>query len=391
MADADTTKTMLELYIATPLFFRGPVILLMFLALWGVNVYVFELFGVNYTAVLNIREDQKMLWDEIVTASVSGLLIVSAALGIYSNMVNSDSILVDIIPVVTTSLLVYFFFSRRARYYSHARRWLHSVLFKCIFPGDRISFAEVFIADGLTSLSKVFADFEMIVCFVAYHIRQWTVHDATPGCFSSLFLPLIVSVPYLIRLRQCLIEYRAVGLTKDMVNALKYTSALPAIWLGHVLKTQNKGTDSPLYQGWILASIINTIYTYYWDLVWDWGLFDQSSSYFPLRPSMLYPKITYYVWIIVDLVLRCVWSVQLSNLVHLSTAQRTLLFEFLEIFRRSLWNIIRVEYECIKTNSQIHVKESISLDVGSSILVPNMTRRASGGAFTPLEMSEINL
>jgi hypothetical protein len=37
--------------------------------------------------------------------------------------------------------------------------------------GTRVSFAEVLVTDGLTSLSKVLADIEVIVCFILAHIR----------------------------------------------------------------------------------------------------------------------------------------------------------------------------------------------------------------------------
>ncbi|KNC78482.1 hypothetical protein, variant, partial [Sphaeroforma arctica JP610] len=356
-------------------------------------VFVFETFGINYATALGIRPDQVLKWDEIATGSMTGLIILGVALGVFSTAVEPGTPLEDTIPVFTLGLLMYMFLTKRHVYYHHARKWIHGILYKCIFPGARISFAEVFIADGLTSLSKVFADFEQIFCFVGYHVHQWDVYDASPGCMSSLFLPIVVSIPYTIRLRQCLIEYRAAGVQKDLVNAFKYASAYPPIWLGHALKMAPTGQSPTLYSAWILASVVNTMYTYYWDLVWDWGLFDRTSPNYPLRARMMLPRPLYYMWILIDLILRCVWSVQLSNLLRLNSADKIILFELLEIIRRALWNIVRVEYECIKTDLH-HDKNG---DLPRSSYAPNIpslgAKRvgSTNGSFNSVEMTEVPL
>lgn len=68
----------------------------------------------------------------------------------------------------------------------------------------------------------------------------------------------LCSIPYLIRLKQCLDEYLS---SKDynkrpLINALKYTSCIPAIFLGHCTKNDNsilKGTisnEALLFQLW---------------------------------------------------------------------------------------------------------------------------------------------
>jgi hypothetical protein len=39
---------------AVPVFYRAPAILLGFLALWGVNILVFNAFGINYASTMNM-------------------------------------------------------------------------------------------------------------------------------------------------------------------------------------------------------------------------------------------------------------------------------------------------------------------------------------------------
>jgi hypothetical protein len=139
------------------------------------------------------------------------------------------------------------------------------------------------------------------------------------------------------------------------------------------------------------------MYSFYWDLCWDWGLFDREHRAYPFRDNAMYPRswcvmvrhcyllrwgllffyramqqfrifsppiltllfkdsvfacaaastanadhdvfhtpsvTARYVGAMgIDLALRWAWSIQLSSLVHLSSHEMTLLFEVLEIIR----------------------------------------------------------
>lgn len=98
-------------------------------------------------------------------------------------------------------------------------------------------FGDILLADALTSYAKVLG--EIFVNFCMFFSRQ-TSSTGKPDrtCGGELAVPLIIAIPSVIRLRQCLIEYirvRRSGLRSDgwggqhLANALKYATAFPVI------------------------------------------------------------------------------------------------------------------------------------------------------------------
>lgn len=85
-----------------------------------------------------------------------------------------------------------------------------------------VYFADIIMADILTSFSNVFGDLFTTGCSAIFLGRS---------CQRDILVPLLISIPYLIRLRQCLFEYFESGgeCKRHLFNALKYTSAFPVI------------------------------------------------------------------------------------------------------------------------------------------------------------------
>ena len=127
---------------------------------------------------------------------------------------------------------------------------------------------DILLADVLTSYAKVLGDLFVSGCmFLSPDISSTDKPDR--NCGGAYMVPLIISIPSMIRLRQCLIEYmrvrnnsnknastgwggcancplwdqreiRADGVCRQhLANALKYSSAFPVI----VLSALQRGTD----------------------------------------------------------------------------------------------------------------------------------------------------
>lgn len=117
---------------------------------------------------------------------------------------------------------------------------------------------------------------------------------------------VVRSLPYVIRFRQCLSEYRSSTNTsrRPLLNAIKYASSFPVIFLsaaqrivvselveihGDTVKREAWHGEHLLFRLWyvesfdlvkpvmmrhrrLLAAITNSLYSFWWDLTNDWGL-----------------------------------------------------------------------------------------------------------------------
>lgn len=100
-------------------------------------------------------------------------------------------------------------------------------------------FGDILLADVLTSYAKVLGDLFVSTCML---FSTKTVSTATPnrGCGGAFVVPLVIAIPSVIRMRQCLIEFLRVRRHQTassgwggqhLANALKYSTAFPVIAL----------------------------------------------------------------------------------------------------------------------------------------------------------------
>ena len=105
-------------------------------------------------------------------------------------------------------------------------------------------FGDILLADALTSYAKVVAD--LVVTFCMFFSSD-TSSTSRPdrNCGSDWMAPLVIAIPSMIRLRQCLTEYVRVRKTsikngnnggQHLANALKYATAFPVIILAAKLR-----------------------------------------------------------------------------------------------------------------------------------------------------------
>ncbi|KAK7744816.1 protein-ER retention protein [Diatrype stigma] len=261
-------------------------------------------------------------------------------------------------------------------------------------------FGDILLADVLTSYAKVLADLYVALCmFLRPDERGDGGATARPdrACGGTLVVPLVLVAPSAIRLRQCLIEYgRArrggAGGGQHLANALKYASAFPVIIFATLQRNHAQPADGgadahgsqeearSYFRLWVAACVVNSLYSFYWDVAKDWDLtlFDGQalrsalSHPFGLRRRLhVGPPALYYAVIAMDLLLRCTpWAVKLSGRLGRYADAEGALFalEFLEVFRRWVWIFFRVETEWIR---------STTIPPGGG---PSLLSSSSGGA-----------
>jgi EXS family len=261
-------------------------------------------------------------------------------------------------------------------------------------PSNAGKFGDIILADVLTSYAKIIADLFVSLCMFFSGPDGSATARPDRGCGGQYLVPIIIAIPSIIRLRQCLIEYVRVrnhnikngGMTaqtgwggQHLANALKYASAFPVIILSALqrnlsLDHEDIGvTETTLYRLWLLAVFINSVYSFYWDVAKDWDLHlftaihdkltgsspttlhshpSSSTSPFGLRERLVFPSPgIYYYAIALDLLLRFTWSLKLSpHLDHFADFESGIfVMETLEVGRRWMWIFFRVETEWVRS------------------------------------------
>lgn len=248
-------------------------------------------------------------------------------------------------------------------------------------------FGDVLLADVLTSYAKVLGDLFVSLCMFFSRGGSAT-NKPDRRCGGQFIVPLIIAIPSLIRFRQCIIQYlrvkrankRAGGTSshgwggQHLANALKYASAFPVIILSALQRslsfdhTKVGLSEAGLYRLWLAAVLVNSFYSFYWDIAKDWDLTLFSSSRersSPDHPWGLRRKLyfqmdeAYYVAIALDFLLRCTWSLKLSpHLDHFNDLEGGIfVMELLEVLRRWVWIFFRVETEWVR-NSSANISQS---------------------------------
>ncbi|GMH87333.1 hypothetical protein TrVE_jg12447 [Triparma verrucosa] len=246
-----------------------------------------------------------------------------------------------------------------------------------IATGGR-DFLHVFLADALCSLSKIFFDLGLLFSLVCSYPHN------LPTSSTVLLIPsLFASMPFLIRIRQCMGSYfnneKNDGFEfMHILNSLKYASSILPIVISafqHLHESRKGEEDTNRYEGVLQFFLcVNTLFCFTWDTVVDWGLgpggiafcevgFVGSSA--PqtdsngqelkkkavcLRQGLRLGSTGTWICVIANFSMRCAWVLRyFQTSLFKSWDQYVLAAQFIEVFRRAVWNVLRVENQLLQT------------------------------------------
>ncbi|XP_031392119.1 SPX and EXS domain-containing protein 1 [Punica granatum] len=362
-----------DLFLYEAFLYYNPLLLVTLMVwLWGINLWVFAQSNIGYAKIFDLDQNHlthREIWKCATWMTIVVPTSMTAYLYLYSHGEVSLAASQPVLLYTAVALILIFPFDI---FYLSTRFYLLRTLWRIVFPLQAISFCDFFLADILTSMSKVFSDLERSVCRMVH--RQvatiaWFEADSVCGS-HSVAIPLVLVLPYLFRLFQCLRQYKDTGERTTLLNALKYSTAVPVIFLSalkyHVFPEKWTSFYRPL---WLLSSVLNSLYSFYWDITRDWDLSCFTRIFKFTKPSiasyLLYGRRWVFLWVIgSNLILRCTWTYKLSA--HLRHNYLTLFtITALEIFRRFQWAFFRVENEWNKTNSRTNIQLASLSDINS--------------------------
>jgi hypothetical protein len=391
---------------------------------WGCSLYVWERYHINYPFLLELdasrgASNSIMPYTDVLDECVNVTIVFLANFLLYFKIMRGDFppwLTSGYLPVLFLAYMVWKCLplgawlgcSSSPSSNRNAPLWAGLGQVPLAPCAPRVTFLAGYMGDVWTSVVKVSVDLAYAMCFVlsgTWKIEMDTLAAqqeatflasqaatssslamaaaaglSTPAaalrpppmetCFTSLFfkralIPLLSALPLWFRFMQCLRRYL---LTRQrwphIGNACKYALSHSVVLFGVFNSSALAGASvmtSTYKAGWILCMVLSTLYTYWWDVVMDWGL--GSWKHGLLREERLYPsRLVYYGAMIIDLFMRFAWTVTLVP----TGADSPLPEDFMvymapmlasgEILRRTMWGFFRLEWEHICTQ-QFHRKE----------------------------------
>jgi len=366
-----------------PLPFRVAFIIVLGVWAWGVNLHYLTLLNIDVPALIAYQRRSNSHTHPHYQSCYRLATFLSIPLGVilvlFWLVTRANPVAVrswEVLPNIYLLILVVCFFlpfhilsgSGRSRFLTTIKR----ISIGGIAEAQDGKFGDILLADALTSYSKVLGDLFITLCLFFSSAKSSTAHPDR-NCGGIVIVPLILAIPSLIRLRQCITEYQRVqwsnrklgeyqGTGKQhLANALKYSTAFPVIILSAIQRSHDPKTSSisdvALFRVWMFFVFLNSSYSFYWDVAKDWDLSlfssrrDDPEHPWGLRRHRYFRfNEIYYFVIALDLILRFTWSLKLSpHLDHFNDMEGGIfLIELLEVFRRWVWVFLRVETEWVR-------------------------------------------
>ncbi|KAL6465345.1 hypothetical protein MHYP_G00254780 [Metynnis hypsauchen] len=270
-------------------------------------------------------------------------------------------------PLFFHSLLLLLLLNPTPTCHSHSRRWLLTVMWKVLTAAFRpVGFAECWLADQLNSLSPLILSLWEMLCFYTAQISWKDLQDGSFLYTESLdwekqskVVPcLIQCFPPWLRFTQCLRCFWDSGHTLHLLNAGKYSTVFLMVTFAGLYNIARERAapamevNAYLYL-WAVATCLSVLVTVSWDLRMDWGLLQGNGL---LKEELVYSReVYYYAAMLADVLLRISWAInillaQMKDSAAASTASAVL--APLEVLRRSMWNLFRLENEHLKNCEQ---------------------------------------
>eukprot|EP00996_Jenningsia_fusiforme_P000729 NODE_165_length_2944_cov_61.626598_g151_i0.p1 GENE.NODE_165_length_2944_cov_61.626598_g151_i0~~NODE_165_length_2944_cov_61.626598_g151_i0.p1 ORF type:complete len:431 (+),score=39.96 NODE_165_length_2944_cov_61.626598_g151_i0:538-1830(+) len=342
-----------------PVYYRAVALLVLGGWCWGWNVRLLDRYAIDYAQLFEMDGTRHSSRSIFCLSSVFTLLLLFNVC-LFSNATAIPSTFLPMCLYVSVLLVLWWpkgpFRDIRYSLLSSC----HSVLFS---PFLGVHFMHVIVADLLTSYAKVFHDLYSSLCVIGSSSDQRFHVSLLQACRSDPTGLLVASLPSWLRLTQCLSCYLSDHERKHLANSAKYASAFPVLLFSYL---HQEYTDHPLQSTfqtcWLASLCVNSAFSFYWDVYNDWGLGTSRNSQLLLRDRLLFPSYWYYLAVLVDLVLRFTWSLQLSPhwYLYLGDVGRELqmfLLESVEILRRCMWIIFRMEWQLISKEKHLVVPE----------------------------------
>ncbi|XP_076635926.1 solute carrier family 53 member 1 [Colletes latitarsis] len=351
--------------------YRGPLLIIEFLFLIGVNVYGWRSSGVNHVLIFEL--DPRNHLSEQHLMELAAVLGVIWTLSLLSFLYSASlSIPPYVNPLALVCIMLTFLLNPLKMFRHEARFWLLKIIGRVLItPFAYVNFADFWLADQLNSMATALLDFHFLACFYITN-GNWLEAGDTTQCMSGSLIvrPIVNCLPAWFRFAQCIRRYRdSKEAFPHLANAGKYSTTFLVV-LSNTLCVYRAAEYSNRWENpwlwlWIVCCCVNSVYSLTWDLKMDWGLLDSNAGENKfLREEVVYSAAGFYYFAIIeDFVLRFAWiaSFVLVECGYVSSDLMTSVVAPLEVFRRFVWNFFRLENEHLNNCGKFRAVRDISI------------------------------
>ncbi|XP_076890368.1 LOW QUALITY PROTEIN: phosphate transporter PHO1 homolog 10-like [Bidens hawaiensis] len=341
--------------------------IILHMLLYAANIHFWKHCRINYPFIFGVKQGTELSSQDVFLFSTGLAVLLTLGTFLVHIHLKVDSVNsvyskhTELVPAGLLQVFLAIFLCPFNILYKSSRAFLIRHLFHCICaPLYKVSFADFFLADQLTSQVQAFRCLEFYMCYygMRWYQKEEKCHDLD---LYNVFYIIIAVIPYWIRFLQCV---RRLFEEKDwahLYNGSRYFLTIVAVVVRTVFELKMEKSWKILA---FISSIAAIVFNTYWDIVVDWGLLQRKSNNMFLRNKLAVSrKYVYFVVMVMDVILRLCWLqlVLKFNIRFLKGTAISTLFSSLEIFRRGVWMFFRLENEHLNNVGRYRAFKSVPL------------------------------
>ena len=329
-------------------FFSFSYIMILVLSFVAIGIIILRHYRLNYAFLFELDMKSKIDLMNIfqLTLGLTALWMILFVMSKLSNKFYLFGGEYTLFPLIMNTVLVVILFLPFHVLYLSLRKGILTTLIRNIFPFGKntVRFKDFMLGNILCSLADPFKNLFMGYCLMI--CRDCYLGNKRGPCNRDTIPCLIIGAyPLFIRWTQCMNKvYYTRLIWPHFFGFLKVTFALANNLSGFFYN--RKKVKIRMYFRIFLASI-STCYNLFWDIYLDWGLGRIKSKNIFLRDKLTYPILFYYLAIAYNIITSTMWTWNFINIKASLTEWKNLLTCTLEMIKRFIWALIRIENEIL--------------------------------------------
>ncbi|KAH3688429.1 hypothetical protein WICPIJ_000568 [Wickerhamomyces pijperi] len=362
----------------------GFFLLLLIVLFFVADCYLWNKFKVNYKFIFEFNPKTALDFREFTFLPSLAFLLLTIFSWLSFNNFWPDKLNAIYWPwFYLVSMLMIILCPFKILYYD-SRKWLIITLWRLLFSGlYPVEFKDFFLGDIFCSLSYTMGNISFFFCIYATHWEG--AADGTSHCSSgySRLMGFFSTLPPIWRFLQCIRRYFDSGdWFPHLANMVKYGFTIVYYVTLSVYRIDKTLSNKAVF---VFFASINSICSAVWDILMDWSLMQNKNL---LRDDLVYPKWFYYFAMVSDVLLRFQWVFYaLFGKEIEQSAFTSFGIGIVEIFRRFIWLLIRMENEHVTNIHLYRASRETPLPYQTIARAPNMSRAASANSSPEIHAS----